>query len=304
MATVGARRRELAQLVADHRLRYEHRHVLATVVHRDRVPDELGEDRGGARPGLEHALLLAVVHLLDPLHQLGVDERPLLARRLLLVARAIAQRRLAPRRDRVAALVLALAATVRVVDRVHDGAAHGRALTLPARAAGLAAGLVLVRLVAELPDGRAAGLLHTAHLAGRQTQQRHPALLGDQLRGAAGRAHHLAALSRAKLDVVHRGAGWDARQRQGVPGPDVDAGAALDGLADLKPRGRQDVALLAVGIVQQRDPAGSVGVVLDRVHLGGHAVLLALEVDDPVAPLVAAALVAGGDAAVVVAPGV
>src|SRR6478672_6331099 len=80
MATVGARRRELAQLVADHRLRYEHRHVLATVVHRDRVPDELGEDRGGARPGLEHALLLAVVHLLDPLHQLGVAERPLLAR--------------------------------------------------------------------------------------------------------------------------------------------------------------------------------------------------------------------------------
>src|SRR3954463_893721 len=80
MAAVGARRCELAQLVADHRLRHEYRHVLATVVHRDRVPDELGEDRGGARPGLEHALLLAVVHLLDPLHQLGVDERPLLAR--------------------------------------------------------------------------------------------------------------------------------------------------------------------------------------------------------------------------------
>src|SRR3954451_14258965 len=80
MAAIGARRCELAQLVADHRLRYEHRHVLAAVVHRDRMPDELGEDRGGARPGLQHALLLAVVHFLDPLHQLGVDERPLLTR--------------------------------------------------------------------------------------------------------------------------------------------------------------------------------------------------------------------------------
>ena len=36
---------ELAQLVADHRLRHEDGHMLAPVVHGDRVPHELGEDR-------------------------------------------------------------------------------------------------------------------------------------------------------------------------------------------------------------------------------------------------------------------
>src|SRR6058998_475224 len=35
MAPERAGERELAQLVADHRVRHEHRHVLAAVVHRD-----------------------------------------------------------------------------------------------------------------------------------------------------------------------------------------------------------------------------------------------------------------------------
>src|SRR5262249_32083096 len=50
-----------------------------------------------------------------------------------------------------------------------------------------------------------------------------------------------------------------------------------------------------VGVVEQRDPGRPVRVVLDRGHLGRNAVLAALEVDDPVAPLVAAALVARRD---------
>src|SRR5207244_701265 len=77
---IGASGRELAQLVSDHRLGDEHGHVLASVVHGDRVSDELREDGGRARPGLQHPLLLGVVHLLNPLQQLGVHERPLLAR--------------------------------------------------------------------------------------------------------------------------------------------------------------------------------------------------------------------------------
>ena len=64
----------------------------------------------------------------------------------------------------------------------------------------------------------------------------------------------------------------------------------------------QDVALLAVHIVQKRDARAAVRVVLDGRNLGGHAVLVALEVDDAVTALVAAALMARGDAAVVVAP--
>src|SRR5882757_4807656 len=46
----GAGRGELAQLVPDHRLGDEDRHVFFAVVDGDRVADHLGEDRRGARP--------------------------------------------------------------------------------------------------------------------------------------------------------------------------------------------------------------------------------------------------------------
>ena len=63
----------------------------------------------------------------------------------------------------------------------------------------------------------------------------------------------------------------------------------------------QDVALLAVDVVQKGDAGRAVGVVLNGSDLGGHAVLVALEVDDAVTTLGAAALVTRGDAPVVVA---
>ena len=80
VAAVGARQRELAELVADHRLADEDRHVLAAVVDGDRVADHLGEDRRGARPGLDHLLGVGGVHRLDARHQPLLDERALLAR--------------------------------------------------------------------------------------------------------------------------------------------------------------------------------------------------------------------------------
>src|SRR5690606_22095337 len=66
--------------------------------------------------------------------------------------------------------------------------------------------------------------------------------------------------------------------------------------------GREDVALLAVRVVEQRDVRGPVRIVLDRGNLRGNAVLVqALEVDDAVAALVPTTLMPPGDVAVVVA---
>src|SRR6185437_14570755 len=80
VAAIEARRRELAELVAHHRLREEHRHVLAPVVDGDRVAHHLGEDGRRARPGADHALLTGGVHGLDARYQPLLHERPLLAR--------------------------------------------------------------------------------------------------------------------------------------------------------------------------------------------------------------------------------
>src|SRR3954470_16574072 len=94
----------------------------------------------------------------------------------------------------------------------------------------------------------------------------------------------------------------DVPQRQVVAGLDVGRGAALDGVALLQPGRRDDVALLAVRVVEQWDPRGAVRVVLDVRALGRHAVLVRpTEVDETVGALVTATLVASGDLAVDVA---
>src|SRR3954454_4635868 len=74
----GARRRELAELVADHRLGDEHRDVLATVVHGDGVTEHGRDDHRSPRPGLDHVLGALVVLRVHLLHQVVVDERALL----------------------------------------------------------------------------------------------------------------------------------------------------------------------------------------------------------------------------------
>src|SRR5439155_11095161 len=87
-----------------------------------------------------------------------------LVRFLVLAPGALAERRDAPRRDRVPpALRLALAAAVRMVDRVHRRAAHGRALAEPPAAAGLPDRDVRVVGVPDLTDRRAAGQQYPAH---------------------------------------------------------------------------------------------------------------------------------------------
>ena len=76
MAFEGAGDRELAQLMADHVLRDKDGDVLAPVMHGQRMADHLREDRRAARPGLDNALLIARIHIINALEQLGVGIRP------------------------------------------------------------------------------------------------------------------------------------------------------------------------------------------------------------------------------------
>src|SRR5690606_36499872 len=62
----------------------------------------------------------------------------------------------------------------------------------------------------------------------------------------------------------------------------------------------EDVALLSVRVVKERDACGAVGGVFDVRHLRGHADLVALEGDQPIPLLVAATPEARGDPPVVV----
>src|SRR3954451_3405157 len=250
VSAVGAGGRELAQLVSDHRVGHEHRDVLAAVVHRDRVADHGRHDHGATGPRLDdvvRALVVLSVHLLD---QVVVDEGTLLqaARHgsapflatlaglattddegvggLVLASAALL---LAPGRDRVATTGgLTLTTAVRVVDGVHDDTADGRALALPAHAAGLAPVDVRLLGVADLADRGAAAHVDEAHLARGQPQRGAGALAGDQLGAVAGRPGHLGTAAGTQLHAVDRRTDGDVAQRQVVARLDVGVRARLD----------------------------------------------------------------------------
>ena len=100
---------------------------------------------------------------------------------------------------------------------------------------------------------------------------------------------------------MDRGAGRNVLQRQRIANQDVRIGSRSHRRAHLEPHGLQDITLLAVRVMHQRDPRRTVGIVFDGRHAPRNPVLIAFEVDQPQHLLVAAALVADGQVAHVTA---
>ena len=100
---------------------------------------------------------------------------------------------------------------------------------------------------------------------------------------------------------MHGRADRDVAQRQAVARLDGGFDARHQRRANGHAARRDDVAALAVRVQQQREVGAAVRVVFEPLDLCRDAVLVALEVDDPVVLLVAAALVPHRDVAVVVA---
>src|SRR5690606_3561682 len=196
---------------------------------------------------------------------------------------------------------LALTTTVRVVDRVHHHAAHRRTDADPALGAGLAVVAQVVLVVRQLAQGGTAVDVHLARLARLQADEGMDALARGELRRCAGAANHLAAPAGLQLDVVHHRPHRQVAKRHRVAGLDGRVGAGAHFITHRHALGGQDVAALAVGIFDQRDVRGAIRVVLERLDHAGDAVLVAPEIDQAILLARPTALVAGGDAAGIVA---
>src|SRR5215472_13863609 len=210
----------------------------------------------------------------------------------------------APRRHRVRVALagLALAAAVRVVDRVHGEFAYCRADAAPALCPRLAVAAQVVLIVPHLADRGAAVDVHLARLAGLQAHVGVDPLARGEGDGAAGAARELAAAAGLQLHVVDDRADRDVPQGHGVARLDRRIGARAHFIAGLRALGGEDVAPFTVGILDQSDMTSAVRVVLEPLDDAGDAVLVTLEIDDAVLLARAAALVARGDAAEVIAP--
>ena len=190
-----------------------------------------------------------------------------------------------------------------MVNRVHRHTAHLRPATEPPAAPSLTQRNIAMLDVANLPDRRIAVDVNSAYLTARQSQLSPIAFLGDKLRRAARSSHHLRAFTRTKFDVVNRRAQRNGLQRKGIAGNDVCLRSRHDCLPHFQAYRRDDVPLLAVKIVKQRDQRRAIRIVLDGCDLRRYALLVALEVYDPVEPLCATAPTAHGNVAIVVAAG-
>src|SRR5665213_4244783 len=222
--------------------------------------------------------------------------------RCLVLACLLALGRLAPRGDRMAAARgAAFAAAVRMVDRVHDHATVMRTPAQPAGTAGLADRDVHVVGVGDRADGAAAAAVHQALLARVQTHNHVILVAADDLGVGTGGTRQLAALADIHLDIVDDGADRHIAERHDVARLDVDIVAGNHGVAHGEPLRRQDVGLLTVLVLDQRDERGAVRIVFQPFDHGRRVDLAALEVDGAVGLLVAAAAEPHGDAAGVVA---
>src|SRR5581483_5494193 len=75
MAVEHARRRELAELVADHFLGHHHRDVLLAVIDTEGEPNELRQDGRAPAPDLDHLVPARRARGFRLLEQIAVDER-------------------------------------------------------------------------------------------------------------------------------------------------------------------------------------------------------------------------------------
>src|SRR6266700_2626627 len=222
-------------------------------------------------------------------------------RRARAAPRLVPLGRLAPRSHRMVALALALAATHGVIDGIHHRPADGGPEALPAHPARLAHGDVFVIEISHLAHGGHAFELDLAHLARGELEVGVIAFLGQELGEGARAPAELPALARLQLDVVHERAEGDVPDGQGIARQDVGLRPGHAHVTRLEAEGGDDVALLTVLVVEERDARRAARIVLDPRHHGRDADLLAPEIDVAEHPLGPAAPMPDGDPPVHVA---
>src|SRR6266852_4680774 len=221
--------------------------------------------------------------------------------RTLVPAGLLAQRWESPGGLRVIALDLALSSAVRMIHRIHGHAAHGGLDAPPPGASGLAERFILMVKVANLANRGHAVDGKLAHFAAGHLHQREVPFLAEQLRRATRGTHGLPAASRVQLKVVHHRAGRNVANLQSIARKNVRALAGLHGGANFEPHRMDDVTLLAIGIMQQRDVGAAIRIVFDGGNLCRHTDFVAPEVHLAVLLLVTAAAMPDHDFAVIVA---
>src|SRR5699024_9013759 len=161
-----------------------------------------------------------------------------------------------------------------VVDWVHDNTTDGWANALPTHTTGLAPADVHLVSVADLTHGCAATNVNAANFGRWHTQDCVLAFLTQQLDRRTSGTCKFCTSAWLQLHGVDDGTGWAVAQWQVVASLDVGGCAGFNDSTLLQALRSDDVALLAVEVVQQSNVCGAVWVVLDVSDLCRNAVLV------------------------------
>ena len=213
--------------------------------------------------------------------------------------------RLAPRCNRAGSADgrLAFTTAVRMVVGVHDRTSYGRSDALVTGASCLTEVNILMIDVAYLTDGSHAVKGDPSHLARGKSYESVTVLLAHELSHIAGRSYELSALAVIKLNVVDECTNGDISECKCVAGLDIRIGTGSYYVAYLEAVGSDDVSLLAVLVFNECDECASVRIILESLDNSINALLVSLEVDDPVLPSVSAASVTNSYVTVIVSAG-
>src|SRR3569833_2550759 len=218
--------------------------------------------------------------------------------RALIATRLLALGLLTPWRYRMTTCSgAALAATVRVVDRVHDHAAHSRTHAAPTHCTGLADLAKIMFSVADLANGRAAFDMHATHFAGTQTPLRVSSFARHQYDCRVGGVGFLRALAWQHFYAMHRGADRNVSDRQAIASLDRRFGAVHQLITDRHALACDDVFALAICVADHGDVCAAVRIIFNALNLGSDSILVTAEIDHTVLMLMPAAGGAGGGGA-------
>ena len=182
-----------------------------------------------------------------------------------------------------------------VIDRVHNAE--------PARAACRTRGFIHVIDIGNLTHDGEAIFRNVANFATRELDLAELAVFSDEFCTCTCGTSDLSALARFHFDVVDNGVQRNIAERKSVTNAEFGTFARIQHVTNLDFGRSDDVAALAVLVLDQSDTSRTVRIVFDRFNGAGDACKLALEVDDTIQFLVTTTATAGGDFTGVVTAG-
>src|SRR5262249_50769633 len=201
----------------------------------------------------------------------------------LIFTRLVAHCRFPPRCLRLATnWCTPLTTTMWVLAWVHGRTTYNRATAHTSCATSFTNAPILLINVANLANGCHTHDMDVTLLARWQTKQGIIPFFRHKLRTDTRAPDKLTATTTLHLDIMNGRTSRNVLHRQGISYPDVRLGTRLNTVPHFKPHWRENVTLLTIYIMQQRNTCRTIWIIFNCGHSGRNAKFIALEINNTI----------------------